>query len=132
MLKTSLHYVQEILLYQVYLYRWTPFSPVYPLVDLPPMSPGQEAINDEDNLIPVLNNYTSVSVLVNATTAQYIHTLNISGTKLPGVYGCSVSNNKPSSANATTTCTLGIINDSLVICTFFFYRFKASCTWRIC
>ena len=110
MLKTSLHYVQEILLYQVYLYRWTPFSPVYPLVDPPPMSPGQEAINDEDNLIPVLNNYTSVSVLVNATTAQYIHTLNVSGTKLPGVYGCSVSNNKPSSANATTTCTLGIIN----------------------
>ena len=66
--------------------------------------------NDEDNLIPVLN-HTPVSVLVNATTAQYIHTLNVSRTKLPGVYGCSVSNNKPSSANATPICTLGIINN---------------------
>ena len=65
--------------------------------------------NNKDNLIPVLNN-TSVSVLVNATTARYIHTLNVSGTQLPAVYGCSVSNNKPSSANATAMCTLGIIN----------------------
>ena len=55
---------------------------------------------------PVLGN-TPVSVLVNGTTAQYIHTLNISGTELPAVYGCSVSNNKPSSANATAA--LGII-----------------------
>ena len=44
MLITSFHYVQEILLYQAYLYRWTPFSPVSPLVDLLPMSPGQEAM----------------------------------------------------------------------------------------
>ena len=55
--------------------------------------------SDEDNLVPVSDN-TSVSMLVNATTAQYIHTLNVSGTQLPAVYGCSVSNNKPSSANA--------------------------------
>ena len=62
--------------------------------------------NDEDNLVPVSEN-TSVSVLVHATTAQYIHTLNVSGTKLPGVYGCSVSNNKPSSAKVVVT--IGII-----------------------
>ena len=53
--------------------------------------------NDEDNLVPVLENIP-VSVLNNATTAQYNHTLNVSETKLPAVYGCSVSNNKPSSS----------------------------------
>ena len=52
--------------------------------------------------MPVLEN-TSVSVLDNATTAQYIHTLNVSGTELPAVYGCFVSNNKPSSAKVIIT-----------------------------
>ena len=55
--------------------------------------------NDEDNLIPVLDN-AQVTVLENATTAQYSHTLNVTGTDLSAVYGCSVSNNKPSSAKA--------------------------------
>ena len=43
-----------------------------------------------------------VTVLENATTAQYSHTLNVTGTDLSAVtvYGCSVSNNKPSSAKA--------------------------------
>ena len=61
--------------------------------------------SDEDNLMTVSDN-TQVSVLVNATTAEYIHTLNVTGTKYSAVYGCSVSNNKPSSANviATITC----------------------------
>ena len=54
---------------------------------------------DEDNLLPVLDN-AQVTVLENATTAQYSHTRNVTGTDLPAVYGCSVSNNKPSSAKA--------------------------------
>ena len=58
--------------------------------------------SDEDSLLPVSDN-TSVSMLVNATTAQYIHTLNVTGTELPTVYGCSVSNNKPSLARAVAT-----------------------------
>ena len=70
------------------------------------MSPGQEAMMRIIYILPVLDNSPN-SVLENATTARYIHTLNVSGTQLPGVYGCSVSNNKPSSANATAT--LGII-----------------------
>ena len=49
------------------------------------------------NLVPVSEN-TSVSVLVNAATARYTHTVNVSETELFAVYGCSVSNNKPSSA----------------------------------
>ena len=58
--------------------------------------------SDENNLVHVSENIP-VSVLNNATTAQYNHTLNVSGTKLPAVYGCSVSNNKPSSAKVIVT-----------------------------
>ena len=41
---------------------------------------------------------TSVSVLVNPTTGLYTHTLKFNGAELSVVYGCSVSNNKPSLA----------------------------------
>ena len=41
---------------------------------------------------------TSVLVLVNSTTGLYTHTLKFNGTELSAVYGCSVSNNKPSLA----------------------------------
>ena len=58
--------------------------------------------SDEDSLMPV-SDTTSVSVLIDATTAQYIHSLNVSGTELSPVYGCSVSNSKPSSATAIFT-----------------------------
>ena len=54
---------------------------------------------DEDNLLPVLDN-AQVTVLENATTAQYSHTVNVTGTNLSAVYRCSVSNNKPSSAKS--------------------------------
>ena len=60
--------------------------------------------SDEDNLMPVSDN-TQVSVLVNATTSEYIHTLNVTGTKYSAVYGCSVSNNKPSSAEVIVILT---------------------------
>ena len=60
--------------------------------------------SDEDNLMPVSNNM-QVSVLVNATNAEYVHTLNVTGTKYSAVYGCSVSNNKPSSAKVIATIT---------------------------
>ena len=52
---------------------------------------------DKDNLVHVSDN-APVSVLDNATAARYTHTLKFSGTKLSAPYGCSVSNNKPSSA----------------------------------
>ena len=39
------------------------------------------------------------TVLDNRTTAQYTHTLTVSG-RLGGLYQCTVSNNKPSSASA--------------------------------
>ena len=50
---------------------------------------------------------TQVTVLDNSVTGQYTHTLNISGMAVPGVYGCSVSNNKPSSAKVVGTLNTG-------------------------
>ncbi|CAI8031955.1 hypothetical protein GBAR_LOCUS18097, partial [Geodia barretti] len=39
------------------------------------------------------------TVLVNATTAEYIHTLNVTG-RMEGRYTCTVANNKPSNGSA--------------------------------
>ena len=43
------------------------------------------------------------TVLVNATTAEYIHTLNVTG-RMEGRYTCTVANNKPSSGSASREC----------------------------
>ena len=42
------------------------------------------------------------TVLNDPVTAQYTHTLNVTG-GLPGLYTCTVTNNKPSSASARIT-----------------------------
>ena len=42
------------------------------------------------------------TVLNDPVTAQYTHTLTVSGRE-PGEYTCTVANNKPSSANASIT-----------------------------
>ena len=42
------------------------------------------------------------TVLDNAESAQYTHTLTVTG-RLPGQYQCTVSNNKPSTASNTFT-----------------------------
>ena len=56
----------------------------------------------DSKIIPDDNN-AQVRVLDNGVTGQYTHTLNISGMTVPGVYGCTVSNNKPSSAKTVGT-----------------------------
>ena len=43
-----------------------------------------------------------ITVLRNATTAQYIHTLTLTE-RLGGLYQCTVSNNKPSQGSASIT-----------------------------
>ena len=43
------------------------------------------------------------TVLVNATTAEYIHTLNVTG-RMEGRYTCTVANNKPSNGSASREC----------------------------
>ena len=42
------------------------------------------------------------TVLNDAVTARYTHTLTVTGNQ-PGLYKCTVSNNKPSSASANIT-----------------------------
>ena len=42
----------------------------------------------------------SETVLVNPITAEYLHTLKVTG-DIKGVYTCTVANNKPSNASAT-------------------------------
>ena len=49
-----------------------------------------------------------VTVLDNTVTAQYTHTLTVTG-RLPGQYQCTVSNNKPSTANKSFTMEGGVI-----------------------
>ena len=45
---------------------------------------------------------TGSTVLNNATTAQYTHTLTVTG-RLGGVYTCTVANGKPSLVSSTYT-----------------------------
>ena len=56
----------------------------------------------------VLVSEGNITVLDDRETAQYTHTLTVSG-RLGGLYQCTVSNNKPSSDSATFvvmgTCT---------------------------
>ena len=42
------------------------------------------------------------TILINATSAQYTHTLTVTG-RLVGLYICSVANNKPSNDSANIT-----------------------------
>ena len=46
---------------------------------------------------------TTETVLVNATTAEYIHTLKVTG-RMEGRYTCIVANNKPSNGSASREC----------------------------
>ena len=58
-------------------------SPVSPLVDLLPLSLGPR---DSETAVG-----TERSVVVDRVTAQYTHTLTVTG-RLPGVYTCTVDN----------------------------------------
>ena len=49
------------------------------------------------------NDGSQVSVLDNAFTGQYTHTLRVSQIDVATVYECFVSNNRPSSAKAVAT-----------------------------
>ena len=54
----------------------------------------------DEHVLDNVNNI-QVTVLEDPSIAKYIHTLNIAGMVTPATYGCSMSNNKPSSAEAT-------------------------------
>ena len=48
------------------------------------------------------------TVLVNPITAEYLHTLNVTG-DIKGRYTCTVANNKPSTSSATIECETACI-----------------------
>ena len=50
----------------------------------------------------------SETVLQNPITAEYLHTLNVTG-DIKGKYTCTVANNKPSNASATIECEAACI-----------------------
>ena len=51
-------------------------------------------------ILPHNGDNTHKIILDNRQLEQYIHTFKVTGTTVSGVYGCSVSNSKPSSAMA--------------------------------
>ena len=58
----------------------------------------------DSEIIPDNGDSTHATILGNRDLEQYIHTLNVTET-VSGVYGCSVSNSKPSSAKALLNVT---------------------------
>ena len=55
--------------------------------------------------LPDNSDLTHKTILENRQLGQYIHLLKVNDTVVSGVYGCSVSNSKPSSAKALLNVT---------------------------
>ena len=58
------------------------------------------------------------TVLVNPITAEYLHTLNMTG-DIKGRYTCTVANNKPSNASATMECEGGCMQPNILLLCYF-------------
>ena len=58
------------------------------------------------------------TVLVNPTTAEYLHTLTVTG-DIKGRYTCTVANNKPSNASATMECEGGCMQPNILLLCYF-------------
>ena len=66
------------------------------------------------------------TVLLNPTTAEYLHTLKVTG-DIKARYTCTVANNKPSNASATIECEAACILANIFhICVFFSPQILAS------
>ena len=76
-------------------------SPQFTLTCISTGGPATTVIWTRDSAIAVGDDRT---VLVNAETAQYTHTLTVTG-RTEGLYRCNVSNSKPSSAAAELSVT---------------------------
>ena len=59
----------------------------------------------DSEILPNNGDNTHKIILDKRDLGQYIHTLKVTGTVVSGVYGCSVANNKPSSAKALLNVT---------------------------
>ena len=63
----------------------------------------------------------SETVLQNPITAEYLHTLKVTG-DIKGRYTCTVANNKPSNASATIECEAACILQAFFITAYIFLR----------
>ena len=75
-------------------------SPQFTLTCISTGGPATTVIWTRDTTPVTEGNET---VLVNPITAEYLHTLKVTG-DIKGVYTCTVANNKPSNASATKEC----------------------------
>ena len=82
-------------------------SPQFTLTCISIGGPATTVTWTRDSTIVTEGNETALN---DPVTAQYTHTLTVTG-RLPGLYMCSVSNNKPSSDSATLTVE-GMVNPS--------------------
>ena len=82
-------------------------SPQFTLTCVSTGGPATNVTWTRDSTIPVTNG--SRTVLVSATKAEYIHTLNVTGAE--GNYTCTVANNKPSNASATREGDVAFIHE---------------------
>ena len=69
------------------------------------------------------------TVLDDPETAQYTHTLTVTG-RIGGLYNCTVSNNKPSTASATITLEGIAINSFVIIKIYKFQGLHVPVMWR--
>ena len=75
-------------------------SPQFTLTCISTGGPATTVIWTRDTTPVTEGNET---VLLNPITAEYLHTLNVTG-DIKGMYTCTVANNKPSNASATIEC----------------------------
>ena len=81
-------------------------SPQFTLTCISTGGPATTATWTRDSTPVTEGNET---VLVNPITAEYLHTLKVTG-DVKGVYTCTVANNKPSNASATMECEGGCMH----------------------
>ena len=69
------------------------------------------------------------TVLLNPITAEYVHTLKVTG-DIKGRYTCTVANNKPSCASATLECEVVCNLVEIVYCRGFSLASQSLFSWR--
>ena len=76
-------------------------SPQFTLTCISTGGPATTVTWTRDSITVTEGNET---VLLNPTTAEYLHTVNLTARDVRGRYTCTVANNKPLSASATMEC----------------------------
>ena len=97
-------------------------SPQFTLTCISTGGPATTVIWTRDTTPVTEGNET---VLVNPITAEYVHTLTVTG-DIKGRYTCTVANNKPSNASATMECEAACILADIFIAVYFSPQILAS------